>query len=255
MKTFLPVILIFATAGLSLSCAPSTILLRGDQGMDFIRTHDRLYPINRFTCLDIRRTPGGRLQLAVLNTDEGRADSGNFYWIKKGGVSERNFAGNQWNVLLLDSPGGERGKPLTQELLTELGETRLTSTVVLSRQRRLKAIVYHPASVSLKAFIRAEGVVRLEFGQRRASQGDIKYTLTLFEKSVPEEKTQEQKEEDTIRNGDLVSWEIRGRTRAGVVKEIKPNGNCVVNVPTTGGSREERVPLSHLKVLTPAPKK
>lgn len=250
MKTFLPIILILGVAGLSLSCASSTILLKGDQGLDFIKTHDRLYPIHRFTSLEIRQKPEGELQLAVLNTDEGEADSGNFYWARKERISDRSFAGNKWNVLLLDSPRGERGKPLTQELLTELGKTRLNSTVVLNRQKRLKAIVYHLPSVSLHAFIRAEGVVRLEFGRRKGEPGDIRYTLTLFEKSIPEKQIE--KSESTIRSGDLVSWEARGRTQAGVVKEIQSDGNCIVNVPTTGGSREEKVPLSRLTVLTPA---
>ena len=144
---------------------------------------------------------------------------------------------------------------MTQELLTELGKTSLNSTVVLNRQRRLKAIVYHPPSVSLHAFIRPEGVVRLEFGQRKTGQGDIRYTLTLFERSIPEKQTKKQKEEKAIKSGDLVSWKAQGRTQAGVVKEIKPDGNCIVNIPTTGGSREEKVPLSRLTVLTPAPKK
>ena len=70
-----------------------------------------------------------------------------------------------------------------------------------------------------------------------------------------QEEPEEEKEEKAIKSGDLVSWKAQGRTQAGVVKEIKPDGSCVVNVPTTGGSREEKVPLDRLEVLTPAPKK
>ena len=255
MKNLLPIILILGAAVLNLSCASSTVVLKGDQGLDFVRTHDRLYPIHRFTYTDIRRTPAGQLQLAVLNTDEGQPNSGNFQWVRKERNPDRSFSRDEWSVLLLDSARGKRGKPLTKELLTELGKTKLKSAVVLSKQRRMKAIVYYPAPVSLKAFLRPEGLVRLEFGQRKTSQGDIGYSLTLFEKSVPEKQTREEKEEKAIKSGDLVSWKAQGRTQAGVVKEIKPDGSCVVNVPTTGGSREEKVPLDRLEVLTPAPKK
>jgi len=254
MKTFLPVILILAAAGLNLSCASSTTLLKGDKGLDFIRTHDRLYPVNSFTYTDVRRAPGGKLQLAVLNTDEGRPDSGNFEWVRKEKSSDQSFAATEWNILLLDSRGGKRGKPLTKEILAELKESDLKSAVVLNKQRRMKAVVYYSTPLSLRAFVRPEGVVRLEFGQRKASQGGMSYTLTIFEKSSPEKKSREEKAARTVSSGDLVSWKVRGRTRAGVVKLIKSDGKAIINVPTTGGSREERAAVSDLTVLTPAKK-
>ena len=54
----------------------------------------------------------------------------------------------------------------------------------------------------------------------------------------------------TIKIGDLVQWETGAKTRVGVVKSIDGSGIATINVPTTGGSREEKIKSERLQVIT-----
>ena len=53
-----------------------------------------------------------------------------------------------------------------------------------------------------------------------------------------------------VKVGDLVRWEAGDKIRVGVIKSIDEDGTCAINVPTTQGSRQEKIRTERLEVIT-----
>jgi len=99
--------------------------------------------------------------------------------------------------------------------------------------------------------------IRVEIGQRTVAQGDIAYYIginnvikTTEDSPVKRERKKEKEIMSDIQIGDLVQWETGDKTRVGVVKEVSADGTSIINVPTTEGSREEKIKTERLEVIT-----
>jgi hypothetical protein len=172
-----PLLLLYSF--LSLSCARSTSLVRGDEAEALIKNQGPVAAPEKFTYAEIRDRREGKLVLALFNRDEGGEAGGNFRWIKK----ERNVTGKPltetYNIVLLDSPGGERGDHPPEEKIKEVMESKLLPVVILDGRGDFRAIVYKWGSVNLKAFLRPEGTIRLEVGRRTRDRGNIDYSFQI----------------------------------------------------------------------------
>ncbi len=256
MKNFPAGILVIA-ALLALSCARSTVLLRGREAEEYLAAEDRLSDPGDYTLLVLRNRQTSVLMAAVFNRDRGDQHGGNFEVIRREKSMGYHSADNPFTALLLNSPSGKRGPGPEAEIIEEINRSRLTPTVVLDADGEEAAVVFQPGGERLAAFIRPEGTLRLELGERRRGEGDIRYSLELdrvltsaSEKPPAREAEKEEKMTRDIKAGDLVEWETGARTRVGVVRKIEAGGTAVINVPTTEGSREEKIKVERLRLIT-----
>jgi len=244
---------------LALSCARSTSLLRGAEAEEFLGGKIPPAQPGRYTYLSLRNRQDPVLMAAVFNRDRGGEHGGSFEVLRREKSMGYHSADNPYTVVVLNSPSGERGAAPTGEDIAEIHNSRLTPAVVLNAAGEEEAVVYLPAGQRLAAFLRPDGEIRLELGSRARGEGDIRYLLELAGSSRPKTETPSQREASQdkekmkmseIKIGDLVQWETGAKTRVGVVKSIDGAGIATINVPTTGGSREERIKSERLQVIT-----
>ncbi|MFH1038902.1 MAG: hypothetical protein V1789_09590 [PVC group bacterium] len=241
----------------SLSCARSTALLRGDAAAEYLADNDHLIAPGYYTFGEVKNRQSGVLMVAVFNRDRGGKDDGNFEFARREKSMGYQSTSNPYNVILLNSPGGERGADPTDGNREEIRKNDLAPVIVLNADGEEEAVVFKPAGQSLAAFIRPNGLIRLEIGQREPNQGDIVYSLDIGQsfkstkKAPPRREPKKEKEAmSEIKIGDLVQWATGNKTRVGVVKKVNKDGTSVINIPTTSGSREEKIKTERLKVIT-----
>lgn len=252
-----PAGILIVSALLTLSCARSTALLRGREAEDYLAEETRLTEPGDYTLLALRNRQTTVLMAAVFNRDRGDEHGGNFEVFRREKSMGYHSSDNPFTAVVLNSPSGKRGPGPEEDILEEISRSRLTPTVVLDASGEEAALVFQPAGERLAAFIRPDGTLRLELGGRRRGEGDIRYSLELDGalKSTTEvtpagEAGKEKKLMRDIKVGDLVQWETGAKTRVGVVKEFEAGGTAVINVPTTGGSREEKIKSERLQLIT-----
>ncbi len=243
----------------SLSCARSTVLLRGDDAEEYLAKNYHLIAPGQYTFGAARNRQNDVLMVAVFNRDRGGKDDGNFTFLRREKNMGYHTSSNPYNVILLNSPQGKRGAEPTNETLAEIRKNNLSPVIVLNAEGGEEAVVYKPARESLVAFLRDDNVIRLEIGQRTQSQGDIAYYISFKDVLKPPKEThgetpQKRKKKKEIMSeikvGDLVQWETGAKTRVGVVKAVNPDGTSIINVPPTEGSREEKIKTERLEVIT-----
>jgi hypothetical protein len=242
---------------LFLSCARSTVMLRGDDAEEYLAENDHLIAPGYYTFGAVRNRQSNILMVAVFNRDHGEEDDGNFKFLKREKSMGYRHSSNSYNVILLNSPDGERGSEPTSEDLEEIRNSNLLPVIVLNSEGEEEAAVYRPAGERVTASEKDGNNIRIEIGQRTVAQGDIAYSVgfeNVLKTSKDSPKKREKKEEKVIMSeikiGDLVQWETGAKTRVGVVKEVNMDGTAVINVPTTEGSREEKIKTERLEVIT-----
>ncbi len=251
-----PVGILVVSALLALSCARSTVLLRGREAEDYLAEETRLADPGDYTLLQLRNRQTSVLMAAVFNRDRGDEQGGNFEVVRREKSMGYHSSDNPFTAVVLNSPSGKRGTGPEEDIFEEISRSRLTPTVVLDTEGEEAAVVFQPAGERLAAFIRPGGTVRLELGDRRRGEGDIRYSLELdgalksTTEVTPAREAEKEKMMRDIKIGDLVQWETGARIRVGVVKEIGAGGTAVINVPTTGGSREEKIKTERLQLIT-----
>jgi len=240
-----------------LSCARSTVMLRGNEAEEYLAENDHLIAPGYYTLGEVRNRQSNILMVAVFNRDRGEEDEGNFKFLKREKSMGYRHSANSYNAILINSPDGERGGDPTGEDLEEIRKSNLMPVIVLNSEGEEAAVVYRPAGAMVKAFERDGNMIRLEIGQRIVAQGDIVYSVgfkNILTTSKDSPQKRERKEEKEIMSeiniGDLVQWETGDKTRVGVVKEVNMDGTSVINVPTTEGSREEKIKTERLEVIT-----
>ncbi len=253
----LPAGTLVIAALLALSCARSTVLLRGQEAEEYLAGETPLSDPGDYTLLVLRNRQTSVLMAAVFNRDRGDEHGGNFNVVRREKSMGYHSSDNPFTAIVLNSPSGKRGSAPEEEITEEIYRSRLTPTVVLDAGREEAAVVFQPAGERLAAFIRPEGTVRLELGARRRGEGDIRYSLELdkvFKSTTGDTPSGESRKEKMmmrdIKVGDLVQWDTGVRTRVGVVKKIEAGGTAVINVPTTAGSREEKIKAERLQLIT-----
>ena len=253
----LQIILCVSISIISLSCARSTVMLRGDDATEYLVENDHLIAPGYYTYGAVRNRQSNILMVAVFNRDRGEEDNGNFKFLKREKSMGYRHSSNSYNAILLNSPNGERGSEPTSEDLKEIRKSNLLPVIVLDSAGEEEAVVYRPAGERVTASEKDGNNIRLEIGQRTLAQGDIAYSIGFdnvltTSKDSPEKR--ERKKEKSIMSeikiGDLVQWETGAKTRVGVVKEVNIDGTAVINVPTTDGSREEKIKTERLEVIT-----
>lgn len=249
--------LVISITLLSIACARSTVLLRGSEAEEYLVEEDHLIAPGYYTFGEVRNRQSNILMVAVFNRDRGEKDDGNFKFLKREKSMGYRHSSNPYNAILLNSPDGERGSDPTSENLEEIRKSNLSPVIVLNSEGDEEAIVYRPAGERVTAFEKDGNKIRLEIGQRTVAQGDIAYYIGLDNvikttKDSPEKRERKKKKEiiSEIKIGDLVQWETGAKTRVGVVKAIDIDGTAVINIPTTEGSREEKIKTERLEVIT-----
>ncbi len=249
--------LVICMTVLLISCARSTVMLRGTDAEEYLVENDHLIAPGYYTYGAVRNRQNNILMVAVFNRDNGEEDDGNFKFLKREKSMGYRHSSNSYNVILLNSPDGKRGSEPTSENLEEIRKNNLAPTIVLNSRGEEAAVVYRPAGERVAASEREDGGVRLEIGHRTVAQGDIAYYIgfkNVMTTSKDSPAKRERKEEKDIMSeikiGDLVQWETGAKTRVGVVKEVNTDGTAVINVPTTEGSREEKIKTERLEVIT-----
>jgi hypothetical protein len=248
---------LLAGAFLTLSCARSTGLLRGSEAEEFLAGKLHLAEPGRYTFLALENRQTPILMAAVFNRDRGGENSGNFEVVRREKSMGYHSDDNPFSVVVLNSSSGKLGIEPDEGIIEEIHRARLSPAVVLNAEGEEEAVVYLPAGQRLAAFLRPDGEIRLELGFRGPGEGDIRYSLELEGDSQSTTETSSRREEkkektkmSTIKIGDLVQWETGAKTRVGVVKSIDGGGIATINVPTTGGSREEKIKAERLQVIT-----
>lgn len=240
-------------------CARSTSLLRGSKAEEFLGDKLHLTQSDRYTCLLLKNRQASVLMAAIFNRDRGGEHSGNFDVVKREKSMGYHSSDNPFTAVILNSPSGKRGGEPDGEIIDEIIRSRLTPAVVFNADGEEEAVVYLPTGQRLAAFLRPDGEIRLELGFRTRGEGDIRYLLELTGRAPETTKTSSRMKIDSqkennlmseIRIGDLVQWDTETKTRVGVVKSIDSGGIATINVPTTGGSREEKIAVRRLKVIT-----
>ncbi len=249
--------LAICTTLLSISCSRSTVMLRGNDAEEYLVENDHLIAPGYYTLGEVRNRQSDILMVAVFNRDRGEEDDGNFKFLKREKSMGYRHSSNSYNAILLNSPNGERGSDPISEDLEEIRKSNLLPVIVLNSKGEEEAVVYRPAGERVTAFERDGDNIRLEIGQRIVAQGDIVYSIgfkNIITTSKDSPKKRERKGEKEIMSeikiGDLVQWETGDKTRVGVVKEVNMDGTAVINVPTTEGSREEKIKTERLEVIT-----
>jgi len=249
--------LAICTTLLSISCSRSTVMLRGNDAEEYLVENDHLIAPGYYTLGEVRNRQSDILMVAVFNRDRGEEDDGNFKFLKREKSMGYRHSSNSYNAILLNSPNGERGSDPISEDLEEIRKSNLLPVIVLNSKGEEEAVVYRPAGERVTAFERDGDNIRLEIGQRIVAQGDIVYSIgfkNIITTSKDSPKKRERKGEKEIMSeikiGDLVQWETGDKTRVGVVKEVNMDGTAVINVPTTEGSREEKIKTKRLEVIT-----
>ena len=240
-----------------LSCSRSTVMLRGNDADEYLAENDHLIAPGYYTFGEVRNRQSNILMVAVFNRDRGEEDDGNYKFLKREKSMGYRHSSNSYNAILLNSPNGERGSDPISEDLEEIRKSNLLPVIVLNSKGEEEAVVYRPAGERVTAFERDGDNIRLEIGQRIVAQGDIVYSIgfkNIITTSKDSPKKRERKGEKEIMSeikiGDLVQWETGDKTRVGVVKEVNMDGTAVINVPTTEGSREEKIKTKRLEVIT-----
>lgn len=178
--------LLFGLALLSFSCARSTVLLRNKEAREYLTEENLLLPPGNFTFEEIRDRQGGKLLVAIFNRDEGSETGGNFRWIVKDKNIRAKCLPETWNVVLLDTEDGGRGEKPLKEKLEEIGASKLRPVIILDAEERIRAVIYKPRSLGIKAFARPQGALRLELGRRTRERGNIIYSFELKKSKTTE---------------------------------------------------------------------
>ena len=163
----------------SLSCARSTTLLRGDEARRYLATEDRLLAPGGYTALEITDHRVGNLAVAIFNRDRDGENDGNFQWLKREKIMGYQYLPETYNILLLNTPAGERGDAPTEELLERIAEAELIPVVIFNRAGEEEAVVYKRGALALEPFLRPDGTLRLELGRRTSGSGNMDYTFQL----------------------------------------------------------------------------
>lgn len=244
-------------AFLVVSCSRSTVMLRGSEAEAYISKNDHLIAPGYYAFGEVRNRQSNVLMLAVFNRDHGEKNDGNFLFLRREKSMGYRSSSNPYNSILLNSPNGKRGSDPTSENLAEILKNNLSPIIILDSKGIEQAVVYRPAGERVTAFQQDDHSLRLEIGERTVAQGDIAYYIGLDNViKSPDDAPRRgkiMKEKETmseIKIGDLVKWESGSKTRVGVVKEISQDGTAVINIPTTEGSRQEKIRISRLTVIT-----
>ncbi len=239
------------------ACARSTSILRGAGAEEYLAGEVRLVEPAGYTFLPLRNRQDPVLMAAVFNRDRGGEYGGNFEVVRREKSMGYHSSDNPFAAVVLDSPSGKRGAAPERDDLDEIRRSSLAPAVVLNAAGEEEAVVYLPAGQRLAAFLRPGGELRLELGFRGPGEGDIRYLLefdgSLRSSSEPSPRRETKKEKTEMREikvGDLVQWEAGSKVRVGVVKSVDQGGTAAVNVPTTGGSREEKIKVDRLQLIT-----
>ena len=171
--------LLTGLALVGLSCSRSAVLLRGGEAEQILEKKPSILESGSFTYEEIVDCRRGRLMLAIFNRDEGGEEGGNFQWVVLDKNRGGRYSSETWNVILLDTARGERGKGPTPDKLEEIKDSHLEPVVVLDGEEKIRAVVYKPASLDLNAYARGDGAIRLELGRRTVERGNILYTFEL----------------------------------------------------------------------------
>lgn len=248
---------LIAAALLVLACARSTALLRGGAAEEYLAGRAGLADSGGYTFLALRNRQDSVLMAALFNRDRGGEDGGNFELVRREKSMGYHSSDNPSAAVVLNSPSGKRGSVPDRGDLDEIQRSALVPVIVLNPAGEEEAVVFLPAGQRLAAFLRPGGELRLELGFRGPGEGDIRYLLefdgALRSSSEPSPRRETKKEKTEMREikvGDLVQWEAGSKVRVGVVKSIARDGTAAVNVPTTGGSREEKIKVDRLQVIT-----
>jgi len=164
---------------ISFSCARSATLLQGGNAERVLENEVSLFVPGNFTYEEMRDCRRGKLTLAVFNRDEGEERGGNFQWIVLNKNRGDRYVSESWNVILLDSAAGERGKNAPPDKLEEIENSQLSPVLIMDDEKEVRAVIYKPASLGVNAFIRADGTIRLELGRRTVERGNILYTFEI----------------------------------------------------------------------------
>ncbi len=249
--------LLLVPALFALSCARSSGLLRGDGAEEYLAGKTHLVDSGNYTFLALRNRQDSVLMAAFFNRDRGGEHGGNFEVVRREKSMGYHSSDSPFTAVVLDSPSGQRGSVPDREVLDEIHRSPLVPAIVLNPAGEEEAVVYLSAGQRLAAFIRPDGVIRLELGFRGPGEGDIRYSLELdgalksTDETSPRRETRKEKAAmRDIKVGDLVQWEAGSKIRVGVVKSIDQGGTAAINVPTTGGSREEKIKVDRLQIIT-----
>jgi hypothetical protein len=249
--------LVICTTLLSIGCARSTVMLRGNEAREYLAENDHLIAPGYYTFGEVRNRQSNILMVAVFNRDNGSEYDGNFKFLKREKSMGYRHSSNPYNVILLNSPEGKRGSDPTSEILEEIRKSNLSPVIVLNSEGDEEAVVFRPAGERVTATKKDGDNIRLEIGQRTLAQGDIAYYIginnvikTTEDPPVKRVRKKEKEIMSDIQIGDLVQWETGDKTRVGVVKEVSADGTSIINVPTTEGSREEKIKTERLEVIT-----
>ncbi len=166
-------------AGLSLSCARSTTLLRGDEARRYLAAENRLLAPGDYTVLEITDHRVGNLAVAIFNRDRGGENAGNFQWLKREKIMGYQYLPETYNILLLNTPEGKRGGPPTEELIGRIAEAELIPVVIFNRDEEEEAVVYKRGVLALEPFLRPDSTLRLELGRRAGGSGNMDYTFEI----------------------------------------------------------------------------
>lgn len=222
--------------------------------MEYLAGDIHLVDSGHYTSLVLRNRQDSVLMAAVFNRDRGEEGDGNFEIVRREKSMGYHSSDHPFSAIVLNSPSGKRGSEPDRKVLDEVHRSRLIPAVVLNAAGEEEAVVYLPAGQRLASFLRPGGVIRLELGFRGPGEGDIRYSLELDGalKSTPQSSSLRETKKDMseIKVGDLVQWETGTKTRVGVVKSIDKGGTAAINVPTTNGSRVEKINVDRLQVIT-----
>ncbi|MEA1927705.1 MAG: hypothetical protein U9N73_05825 [Candidatus Auribacterota bacterium] len=242
---------------LFLSCARSTVLLRGNDAEEYLAGENHLIAPGYYTFGEVRNRQSNVLMTAIFNRDHGEEDDGNIKFLRREKSMGYRHSSNPYNSVLLNSPDGKRGSEPTSENLEDIRKSNLLPVIVINSAGEEEAVVYRPAGERVTAFEKEGNNIRVEIGQRSLAQGDMAYYIGFknvlkIQKDSPEkwEKKKEKEIMNDINIGDLVQWESGSKPRVGVVKEVNQDGTALINIPTTEGSREEKIRTERLEVIT-----
>ena len=164
----------------SLACSSARPPVMGEEAQTLIGDGQELADPALYSVTQLADKRTRALQIVVFNRLGDGAHSGKFYWVRKEPATYSKYLPDTLNVIVLDSPGGEKGEPPTKDILTEIDASNLVPVVITGADGKFRAVVYKPAAVGIKVFEREDGTIRIELGRRGSGRYDINYLIKLI---------------------------------------------------------------------------
>jgi len=117
-------------------------MLRGNAAKEYLAENDHLIAPGYYTFGEVRNRQNNILMVAVFNRDNGSEYDGNFKFLKREKSMGYRHSSNPYNVILLNSPDGERGSDPTSENLEEIRKSNLSPVIVLNSEGDEEAVVF-----------------------------------------------------------------------------------------------------------------